>query len=253
VDGTAVIGVDDPASAAIAESVAGKTKLQKISVRGPVENGVYARGHALVAVWNGVAEAPIALDGIGSLRGAHNAQNAAAAYALCRAIGLSRQEIASGLASFPGLAHRMEEVGRLGRVLFINDSKATNADAAAKALASFGSIYWIAGGLAKAGGLSGLEGYFPKIKRAYFIGEAAADFARAVDGALAHQISGTLEAAIRDSARDAAASGDAEPVVLLSPACASYDQFPSFVARGDAFRAIVASLAGVDMRGTEAA
>jgi UDP-N-acetylmuramoylalanine--D-glutamate ligase len=252
-EATAVIGIDDPICAGIADALDAKTRPRRISVLGAVENGVYAKDHALIEIENGEPQPPIGLSGIGSLRGAHNAQNAAAAFALCRAIGLTRQEIASGLASFPGLAHRMEEVGRLGRVLFINDSKATNADAAAKALASFGSIYWIAGGLAKAGGLSGLESYFPKIRRAYFIGEAAADFASAVDGALAHRISGTLESAIRDAAGDAAASTDAEPVVLLSPACASYDQFPSFVARGDAFREIVGSLAGVDMRSNEAA
>jgi UDP-N-acetylmuramoylalanine--D-glutamate ligase len=147
----------------------------------------------------------------------------------------------------------MEEVGRLGRVLFINDSKATNADAAAKALASFKPIYWIAGGLAKAGGLNGLEAYFPNIARAYFIGEAAGDFARAVDGALPAQISVTLDAAIRDAARDAARSGETEPVVLLSPACASYDQFPNFTIRGNAFRDGVAALEGIVMRENAAA
>ncbi len=252
-EGTAVIGVDDAICARIADRLSGSARVRRISVLGAVDDGVYVSDQALIEAENGEAHPPVSLKGIGSLRGAHNAQNAAAAFALCRAIGLTREEIADGLASFPGLAHRMEEVGQLGRVLFINDSKATNADAAAKALASFDAIYWIAGGRAKAGGLAGLEGYFPKIRRAYFIGEAADDFARTVDGALAHQISGTLDAAIRDAARDAAASGATEPVVLLSPACASYDQFPNFVARGDAFRDIVASLGGVHMRETEAA
>jgi UDP-N-acetylmuramoylalanine--D-glutamate ligase len=250
---TAVVGVDDPVSAAIADNVGARSALRRISVRGPVEDGVYADGHALIEVENGNPRPAINLEGIGSLRGAHNAQNAAAAFALCRAIGLGREEIADGLASFPGLPHRMEEVGRLGGVLFINDSKATNADAAAKALASFKPIYWIAGGLAKAGGLDGLEAYFPNIAHAYFIGEAAGDFARAVEGALPAQISVTLDAAIRDAARDAASSGDAEPVVLLSPACASYDQFPNFTVRGDAFRDGVAALEGIIMRENAAA
>jgi UDP-N-acetylmuramoylalanine--D-glutamate ligase len=250
---SAVIGVDDPISSDIANRLAGKVKLRCISVEHPVEDGIYVSDGGLVEVENGAAQPPISLSGISSLRGEHNWQNAAAAFALCRAIGLTRKEIASGLKSFPGLAHRMEEVGRLGRVLFINDSKATNADAAAKALASFASIYWIAGGLAKSGGLSGLETYFPKIRRAYFIGEAARDFARFADGALDYRISGTLEAAIRQAAQDAAASQDAEPVVLLSPACASFDQFPNFVARGDAFRQIVASLRGVSLREGKAA
>lgn len=250
---TAVIGVDDAISASVADRLEGKMRIQRISVGGTVEDGVYTTGHALIEVEGGKTYPAIDLGGIGSLRGVHNAQNAAAAFALCRAIGLTRDEIAGGLKSFPGLAHRMEEVGRLGRVLFINDSKATNSDAAAKALASFDAIYWIAGGLAKEGGLSGLEGYFPKIRRAYFIGDAAQEFARFAGGTLAHQISGTLEAAIHDAARDAARSDDAEPIVLLSPACASFDQFPNFSARGDAFREGVASLGATGRKEIEAA
>jgi UDP-N-acetylmuramoylalanine--D-glutamate ligase len=250
-NGTAVIGVDDAICAEIAASREEQTQVKRISVVNPVETGVFAEGHALVEVERGERRPPISLHGIGSLRGAHNAQNAAAAFAMCRAIGLSRGEIAKGLASFPGLAHRMEEVGRMGRVLFVNDSKATNADAASKALASFDAIYWIAGGLAKAGGIAGLEGFYPKIRHAYFIGAAAEDFARHVGDAIPYTISGTLDAAIRDAARDAAASADAEPVVLLSPACASFDQFASFYARGDAYRASVAKLDGIRMKGAE--
>ena len=247
---TGVIGVDDPISAGIADRLPGNPK--RISVLGPVRDGIYAHDGALIEIEGGEPLPPVSLAGIGSLRGAHNAQNAAAAFALCRAVGQSREDIATGLRSFPGLAHRMEQVGRLGRVLFINDSKATNADAAAKALASFTSIYWIAGGLAKAGGLAGLETYYPKIRGAYFIGDAAAEFSRSVEGALPNQISGTLDAAVADAARDALASDDAEPVVLLSPACASFDQFPNFEVRGNAFRAAVAALPGVTMRSTEA-
>ena len=248
--GTAVVGVDDAMSAAIADTLPGKVK--RISLLGPVRDGVYAQGGALVEVERGAALPAISLAGIGSLRGDHNAQNAAAALALCRAIGLSREEIAAGLKNFPGLAHRMEQVGRLGRVLFVNDSKATNADAAAKALASFDQIYWIVGGLAKAGGLAGLERYFPKIRRAYFIGDAAAEFSRSVEGRLANRISGTLDAAVSDASRDALASGDPEPVVLLSPACASFDQFPNFEVRGNAFRAAVEALDGVRIGSTQA-
>ena len=247
---TAVIGVDDPISADIADRLPGIPK--RISVLGPVRNGIYAHDGALIEVEGGEALPPISLAGIGSLRGQHNAQNAAAAFALCRAVGLSREDIAAGLATFPGLAHRMEQVGYLGRVLFINDSKATNADAAAKALASFDSIYWIAGGLAKAGGLAGLEQFYPKIRRAYFVGDAAAEFSRFVGDALPNQISGTLSAAVAAAARDAEASSDAEPVVLLSPACASFDQFLNFEVRGNAFRTAVAALPGVIMRGTQA-
>ena len=250
---TAVIGVDDEFSARIADMHAKHTKVQAISCERSVERGVYATAAGLIEVADGVALPPLSLAGIGSLRGVHNWQNAACAYAMTRALGLTREEIADGLRSFPGLAHRMEEVGRLGGVLFINDSKATNADAAGKALASFDTIYWIAGGLAKAGGLAGLEGFYPKIRRAYLIGDAATAFSTQLGGAVPHQTSVTLERAIAEATRDAAASGSANPVVLLSPACASYDQFPSFTARGDAFKAIVGSLPGVVLRGGEAA
>ena len=252
-DDVAVIGVDDELSAAIADRIEARNKVRRISVRHPVETGFFVRDGALIEIEHGEEQPPVGIDGIGSLRGAHNAQNAAAAFALCRAIGLAREDIAGGLKTFPGLAHRMEQVAKIGHVLFINDSKATNADAAEKALASFDDIYWIAGGIAKEGGLSGLEPYFPKIRRAYFIGQAAEDFARTVGERLSHRISGTLEAAIHEAAADAAKSDAGEPVVLLSPACASFDQFPNFEIRGDAFRAGVEALTARKGSGHEAA
>jgi UDP-N-acetylmuramoylalanine--D-glutamate ligase len=252
-DDTAVIGVDDEPSARIADMHAVHTNVQAISCEHPVARGVYATHGSLVELADGVAEPPISLAGIGSLRGQHNWQNAACAYMLTRALGLTREEIAAGLRSFPGLAHRMEQVGHLGDVLFINDSKATNADAAGKALASFDNIFWIAGGLAKSGGLAGLEGFYPKVRRAYLIGDAAEAFGAQIGQAAPHQISRTLEQAVAEATRDAQASGLAEPVVLLSPACASYDQFPSFTARGDAFKAIVGALPGLAPIGGAAA
>jgi UDP-N-acetylmuramoylalanine--D-glutamate ligase len=242
---TAVIGIDDAPSAAIANVHAAHTNVQRISVERSVMDGVHATAAGLIEVAGGESLPPITLAGIGSLRGAHNWQNAACAYAMSRALGLSREEIAQGLRNFPGLAHRMEEVGRLGPVLFVNDSKATNADAAGKALASFDKIYWIAGGLAKAGGLAGLEGFWPKIRRAYLIGDAAPAFSAHLRDAVPHQISGTLECAVAQATADARTADYPEPVVLLSPACASYDQFPSFTARGDAFKALVAALPGI--------
>jgi UDP-N-acetylmuramoylalanine--D-glutamate ligase len=145
----------------------------------------------------------------------------------------------------------MEEVGRRGRVLFVNDSKATNADAAAKALACFSRIYWIAGGRPKAGGIASLTEFFPRIAKAYLIGEAAGDFARTL-GDVPYAISGTLAAAVARAAADAAADPADEPVVLLSPACASYDQFQNFERRGDAFRALVRQLNGISSRGEAA-
>lgn len=251
---TAVIGVDEELSAGVAALHASSPMtLKRISVLGPVADGVYAQDGTLIEVADGEALPPISLAGIGSLRGAHNWQNAAAAYAMTRALGLTREEITAGLKTFPGLVHRMEEVGRLGSVLFVNDSKATNADAAGKALASFDSIYWIIGGVPKTGGLAGLEAYFSRVRRAYLIGAAAEDFGNFLEGRVATKMCSTLDAAVAAAARDAAASADKEPVVLLSPACASYDQYPNFNVRGDAFKALVAGLQGVTLKEAKAA
>jgi UDP-N-acetylmuramoylalanine--D-glutamate ligase len=139
----------------------------------------------------------------------------------------------------------MEEVGRRGDVLFINDSKATNADAAACALAAFDSVYWILGGQAKEGGIQNLNEFFPKIEKAYLIGEASEEFARTLEGAVAHEACGTLERAVVVAARDASAA-EGQAVVLLSPACASFDQFANFEIRGEAFRQAVHALPGID-------
>ena len=195
------------------------------------EHRVMARGEAAPAADLGRARA---------LRGAHNGQNAAFAYAAARALGVERERIARAFETFPGLAHRMEEVGRLGRALFINDSKATNADAAEKALMSFHDIHWILGGRPKAGGVEPLRPLFPRIAKAYLIGEASDAFARTLDGAIPFERYSALSMAIEAAAEDAAQSTAPEPVVLLSPACASFDQFANFEARGDAFRAHVA-------------
>jgi UDP-N-acetylmuramoylalanine--D-glutamate ligase len=244
-DGIAAIGVDDSLSRAIADRLEGKLAVKRISVTGPVATGVYAQAASLIEMEDGRLQAETSLKGIGSLRGSHNWQNAAAAYALARAQGLSPIEIGEGLQSFAGLAHRMEQVGQRGRVFFINDSKATNADAAAKALAAFEPIYWIAGGRPKAGGLAGLEPLYPRIARAYLIGEAAEAFAAQLGQAVPHVVCGTLARAVEAAAADAARSAASEPVVLLSPACASYDQFDNFEARGHAFRDAVMRLDGV--------
>jgi len=154
--------------------------------------------------------------------------------------------VAAAIQSFPGLAHRMEAVGRIGKTAFINDSKATNADATARALAVYPDIFWIAGGKPKDGGIESLSGYFPRIRKAYLIGEAAPAFARSLDGKAPYAMSGTLDTALASAAADAAASNASAPVVLLSPACASYDQFRDFEQRGDAFRAAVARLPGLE-------
>lgn len=244
----AIVGVDDSHSALIADRVqrAG-VKVVRISRRNVVADGIYAEGTKLIQAAGG-AMLPFAdLDGIQTLRGSHNAQNAAAAVAACLAVGVSADDIRAGLASFPGLKHRMQPVGQRGRVVFINDSKATNADAAAPALSSYDRIYWIAGGLPKAGGITTLAPYFPRIAKAYLIGEAAAEFAATLGEAVPYEISGTLERAVAHAAADADRDESSASAVMLSPACASFDQYKNFEVRGDAFVGHVAALDGIAM------
>jgi UDP-N-acetylmuramoylalanine--D-glutamate ligase len=245
--GTAIVGVDDNWCAAIADRIerAGK-KIVRVSVRRPLPDGLYVEGDRVMQAAGATARAVVHIGGIGSLRGLHNAQNAACATGAALALGLSAQAIQQGLVSFPGLAHRMEQVARKGNVLFVNDSKATNADAAARALASFTDIFWIAGGKAKTGGITSLTGYFPRIRKTYLIGEAAGEFAGTLQGKVPFIVAGTLDRAIELAAQDAQAAGLPESVVLLSPACASYDQYRNFEIRGAAFRSAVRQLEGVE-------
>ena len=244
--GTAIVGVDDNWSQAIADRIdrVGK-QVVRVSVRRPLSDGIYVEGDQVMRAAGGTAHAVVRIGGIGSLRGLHNAQNAACATGAALALGLSAEPIQQGLISFPGLAHRMEQVARKGNVLFVNDSKATNADAAARALASFMDIFWIAGGKAKTGGITSLAGYFPRIRKAYLIGEAAGEFAGTLQGKVPFVVAGTLDRAVELAAQDAAAADAKESVVLLSPACASYDQYRNFEIRGAAFRDAVMRLEGV--------
>jgi UDP-N-acetylmuramoylalanine--D-glutamate ligase len=195
---------------------------------------------------NGASAPLVDLEGIQTLRGSHNAQNACAAIAACLAVGVSEDEIRKGLQSFPGLKHRMQPVARRGDVVFVNDSKATNAEAAAPALSSYERIYWIAGGLPKEGGIASLAPLFPRIVKAYLIGEAASAFAAQLGDRVAYEISDHLERAVAHAADDADRDGEAS-AVMLSPACASFDQYKNFEVRGDAFVSHVADLDGVTM------
>ena len=246
--GAAIIGVDDDFSAAMADRAerAGKYVV-RLSMRRPLADGIWREGETLVVSEGGAERFRLTLGGIGSLRGVHNAQNAAAAYAAARAVGVAPEIIAVAMKRFPGLAHRMEQVGTKGNVLFVNDSKATNADATERALVSFQDIFWIAGGKPKTGGITPLAPHFGRVAKAYLIGEAAEAFGETLGPAVAHEIVGTLDKAVAAATRDAEASGLEHPVVLLSPACASFDQFPNFEVRGDAFCDLVKDISGVEL------
>ena len=228
-----VVGIDEPEGRYLASRLENPVTVSaRIKLRGEPRTVFMNKNH--LTEWRGKQLASIDLRSAQGLVGAHNHQNACAAYAACRAVGLAPRQIETGLLSFPGLAHRMERLGEAAGVTIVNDSKATNADAAEKALQSYERIRWIAGGQAKAGGIEPLTGLFDRIAKAYLIGEAAETFAVTL-GDTAHIQCGTLDDAT------AQAIEDAEPgdTILLSPACASFDQFPSFEARGDAFRALV--------------
>jgi UDP-N-acetylmuramoylalanine--D-glutamate ligase len=240
---TAVIGVDDAWCQRICTEItaANKRTIWPISARRAMGRGVYAlQGVLYDATGERVIEVADLLRAR-SLPGRHNWQNAAAAYAAARALGLSVEDAATGLVTFPGLVHRMETVGEIDGVRFVNDSKATNADAARQAMSAYPSFYWIAGGRPKAGGIEPLEDLFPRVAKAYLVGEAANEFARSLEGKAPYRLSHTIDAAVAEAFADARAAGE-PAIVLLSPACASFDQFPDFEVRGDAFRGAVHGL-----------
>ncbi len=247
---TAIIGVDDNYCRDIADRLERSGKhIVRISVERPLRDGFYLKGHTLVLAERGKERAIASLAGIGSLRGAHNAQNAASVYAAARAVGVAEEKIVAAFKTFPGLAHRMEEIGHKGKVLFINDSKATNADSTEKALSSFaGGVFWILGGKAKEGGIAPLKSFFPRIAHAYLIGESSELFAATLEGQVPYTRCGTLDVAVAKASGDAGQSKSPHPVVLLSPACASFDQFRNFEIRGERFRELVQAIPGVVSR-----
>ncbi|WP_374578164.1 UDP-N-acetylmuramoyl-L-alanine--D-glutamate ligase [Phenylobacterium sp.] len=250
---TAVIGVDDPWGQRICTEItaANRRTIVPISASKAMGRGVYVLQGLLYDATGERAVEVTDLLRARSLPGRHNWQNAAAAYSAVRGLGLTAQEAADGLLSFPGLAHRMETVGTVGKVRFVNDSKATNADAARQAMSSYPKFYWIAGGVPKAGGIDSLTDLFPRIEKAYLVGEAAPAFAQTLKGKAKLAECGTLAGAVAAAYADAAAGGQ-DAIVLLSPACASFDQFPDFEARGEAFRAAVQSLARPAAKGARA-
>ena len=238
--GAAVIGIDDRFGAKLADIIEAAAKpLTRIGIRIPVSDGFMMQNGWLVEAAGGSTRGVFDLSQAENLRGAHNAQNAAAAFAACRHCGLSDQQISAGLISFPGLVHRMETIAQQGRVRIVNDTKATNADAAGRALLSFDHIYWIAGGEPKSGGIAGLAEHFPRIAKAYLIGEARDEFAAILDGHVPFALFQSLQAATAAALEDALRDKAADITVLLSPACASFDQFANFEERGETFRAAV--------------
>jgi UDP-N-acetylmuramoylalanine--D-glutamate ligase len=238
----AVIGIDDDICKRIADRLATHgRRVVPISAEHIAAGGVYVAGTNLIDDIAHQQAAVLNLASLARLPGRHNWQNAAAAFAAARCLGVTAQAAARGIATFPGLAHRQELIATIDGVRYVNDSKATNADAAEKALVCYEDILWIAGGVAKEGGIAGLEPCFPRVRHAFLIGEAASAFAETLAGKAAFTHCGDLATAVRQ-ARAMAKPGN---TVLLSPACASFDQFRDFEARGDAFRRLVEELQDV--------
>lgn len=247
----AIVGVDDEHCVKIGKRLQqNKAIMTSISAVHVLEDGLFLDENLIVKSSGGQNSVVADLSGIETLRGYHNAQNAAAAISACHSIGLSFDDIATTLASFPGLKHRMQPVARLNQLLFINDSKATNAEATAPALQSYDDIFWILGGLPKDGGISSLSPYFDRIKKAFLIGEAAPKFAAELGDNVDFEIANTLDLAVEHShnaAQQFAAHTGRTATILFSPACASFDQFRNFEIRGDSFVDLVANIEGIEM------
>lgn len=243
----AVIGIDDDYSVAVYAKLRQRRDIAVVPV---ALKRVVSRGISFQA--GSVLDA----DGykydfsrVATLPGDHNAQNAACAWAACRWLGLTREQIAAGIKTYPGLPHRQERVAAIGRIVYVNDSKATNADATARALSSYDDIYWILGGQAKEGGVAPLAPWFDRIRHAFLIGEATELFAGQLDGKLAYTRCGDLQSALNAAHELAQREAEKDSVVLLSPACASWDQWKSYEHRGDAFRAMARALPGAQVLG----
>jgi UDP-N-acetylmuramoylalanine--D-glutamate ligase len=241
----AVVGVDEVEGRFLANQMAegpADDRVIRISSATKLEGfgwSVFARKGFLAEWRKGRQVAAIDLRGMSGLPGAHNHQNACAAYAACRSLGLAPKLIEQALQSFAGLPHRSQLVGERAGVRFVNDSKATNVDSAAKALQAFPRIRWIAGGMGKEGGIAALEPHLSSVVKAYLIGHSARDFALQI-GATPHEICETMARAVARAAEEA----EAGEVVLLAPAAASFDQYPNFEKRGEDFTAQVKALLG---------
>jgi UDP-N-acetylmuramoylalanine--D-glutamate ligase len=246
--GVAILGIDDKPSADMFSRVKtkGERKTIALSYLRPLQHGVFISPEG--TLFDG-AEGLVNLHTCKALKGRHNWQNAAAAYAACRAAGVSPEVIIEGLQSFPGLAHRQKLVTVQNGISYINDSKATNDDAAAVALGTYNPIYWIAGGRAKEGGYAACQKHLGHVRHAFLIGEAAQDMAKWLQGRnIPHTVSETLDKAVVAAHALAQKEELNHATVLLSPACASFDQFKNFEARGDAFTDLVLRVTGADQK-----
>lgn len=241
---TAVIGLDDMRTQILCTRLAAENtrRICPVSSEMALGRGVSVLDGMLSDSLSGHSKGTVDLSSARALPGQHNHQNAAAAYATCQALGLDAAEIIDGINTFPGLEHRLESVGQVGGVSFVNDSKATNAQAAEQALRAYPNAFWIAGGRAKDDGIDALEPLFGNIRKAYLIGHSMSDFSETLKGKTATMNCKTLDVAVAAAYKDAHESGIKDPVVLFSPACASFDQFKDFEARGDAFKAHVETI-----------
>src|SRR5579883_1982752 len=246
----AVIGIDDEYSVAVYAKLRQRRDIAVVPValKRTVSLGIAFEAGRLIDGGGYVAN----FADVPTLPGDHNAQNAACAWAACRWFGMPRDKILAGLKTYPGLPHRQERVAAVGEVVYINDSKATNADAAARALSSYKDIFWIIGGQAKEGGVAPLAPYYDRVRHAFLIGEATELFASQLAGKLPFSRCGDLQSALKAAhlaAQLEAKDKNNKPVVLLSPACASWDQWKSYEHRGDAFRAMARALPGAQSLG----
>ncbi len=246
----AVIGTDDEPSRAAEREIAGRPGITCVPVAldRPVAGGISYRAGMLIDADGYTVD----FSDVPTLPGDHNAQNAAAAWAACRWLDVPRERIVAGLRSYPGLPHRQERVASVGNAVYVTASKATNADATARALSSYRNIYWILGGQAKEGGVAPLAAYFNRILHAFLIGEASDLFASQLKGKLPYTRCGDLQSALDAAHAYAQREGSGPSVVLLSPACASWDQWKSYEHRGDAFRAMARALPGAQRLGKAA-
>ncbi|RCL02680.1 MAG: UDP-N-acetylmuramoylalanine--D-glutamate ligase [Candidatus Tokpelaia sp. JSC188] len=240
---TAIISIDSKPCRKIYNRLKEKGKcILPFAVDHYLQDGYFSKGKKIfVNTYSKIEELSSIKDAV-SLHAMHNMQDTLAALACCHLLKTDFQDINSALLSFQGLPHRMEEIRKKEHILFVNDSKATNAEATAFALSSFDRIYWIAGGMPKKGGIHILRKFFPKIRKAYLIGKAAVEFSYTIDDEIPVFLAATLANALRQAVCDAMEDKVGDVVILLSPACASFDQFTNYSERGDLFRKLVQEL-----------